>query len=100
MYLGVVAVAVMSPDQKECAITLDQNPLATWVELPESHSHLYYSNILCGVIRGALEMVWPAACSAISTFTQTPPGAPEGRSQVCPRCALRRRDDRDPSEAD
>ncbi len=27
------------------------------MELPESHSDLHYSNLLCGVIRGALEMV-------------------------------------------
>ena len=35
----------------------DENPLTDFVELPESHQNLYFSNMLCGVIRGALEMV-------------------------------------------
>lgn len=49
-------------------LTLDENPLAEFVELPESAlptvgadstptGGLWYSNILCGVLRGALEMV-------------------------------------------
>jgi hypothetical protein len=33
------------------------SPAADFVELPASYSALRYSNILCGVIRGALEMV-------------------------------------------
>lgn len=36
---------------------LEDNPLADFVELPESLSTLRYSNLLPGVIRGALEMV-------------------------------------------
>jgi hypothetical protein len=32
-------------------------PAADFVELPASYAELRYSNILCGVIRGALEMV-------------------------------------------
>jgi len=40
-------------------LIFDENPLAEFVELPEDSamSELWYSNILCGVIRGALEMV-------------------------------------------
>ncbi|KIM25282.1 hypothetical protein M408DRAFT_331233 [Serendipita vermifera MAFF 305830] len=51
-------------------LTLDENPLAEFVELPEgalpapgnaqgddTPGGLWYSNILCGVLRGALEMV-------------------------------------------
>lgn len=40
-------------------LTLDENPLAEFVELPEAaiESGLWYSNVLCGVLRGALEMV-------------------------------------------
>jgi hypothetical protein len=38
---------------------LEDNPLTDFVELPESCSKLIYCNILCGVIRGALEMVSP-----------------------------------------
>ena len=36
---------------------LSDNPLAEFVELPEQYSSLSYSNMLCGVLRGALEMV-------------------------------------------
>ncbi|TFL07534.1 transport protein particle complex subunit [Pterulicium gracile] len=40
-------------------LTLDENPLADFVELPEDalEGGLWFSNILCGVLRGALEMV-------------------------------------------
>lgn len=36
---------------------LENNPLVEFVELPENCSTLKYCNVLCGVIRGALEMV-------------------------------------------
>ncbi|KAK0228646.1 transport protein particle complex subunit [Armillaria fumosa] len=40
-------------------LALDENPLAEFVELPEEvlDGGLWFSNVLCGVIRGALEMV-------------------------------------------
>ncbi|KAI9570465.1 BET3 family protein [Boletus coccyginus] len=40
-------------------LTLEENPLAEFVELPEEvlEGGLWFSNVLCGVIRGALEMV-------------------------------------------
>ncbi|KAJ7905728.1 transport protein particle complex subunit [Mycena olivaceomarginata] len=40
-------------------LTLDENPLAEFVELPDEvlEGGLWFSNVLCGVIRGALEMV-------------------------------------------
>jgi len=40
-------------------LTLDENPLAEFVELPEEalEGGLLFSNVLCGVLRGALEMV-------------------------------------------
>ena len=40
-------------------LTLDENPLAEYVELPEEalEGGLLFSNVLCGVLRGALEMV-------------------------------------------
>ncbi len=34
---------------------LEDNPLTDFVELPEGCQNLIYCNILCGVIRGALE---------------------------------------------
>lgn len=36
---------------------MEDNPLNDFVELPEGCSKLKYSNIICGVIRGALDMV-------------------------------------------
>jgi hypothetical protein len=40
-------------------LTLDENPLAEFVELPDEvlEGGLWFSNVLCGIIRGALEMV-------------------------------------------
>lgn len=48
---------------REFALVFEDNPLAEFVELPEDalgdtkDGGLWYSNVLCGVIRGALEMV-------------------------------------------
>lgn len=39
------------------SLVLDPNPLTEFVELPDDKHKLNYSNMLCGVIRGALEMV-------------------------------------------
>lgn len=41
----------------EFSLILEQNPLTDFVELPEDHPNLLFSNIICGVVRGALEMV-------------------------------------------
>ena len=60
MFLGVpaaVAPQSWSPDKASFALTLEENPLAHFVELPEECRKLKYSGLLCGVIRGALEMV-------------------------------------------
>ncbi|CAM6034624.1 unnamed protein product [Sphagnum compactum] len=58
MFLGVSAtVSNWSADGSECSLILDDNPLADFVELPDTCQGLFYCNILCGVIRGALEMV-------------------------------------------
>jgi hypothetical protein len=59
IFLGVQpTVANWSADNKEFSLVLEDNPLAAFVELPESaRSELWYSNILAGVLRGALEMV-------------------------------------------
>ena len=42
----------------------EEIPLNHFVELPEELTELNYSNMLCGVIRGALEMVRPRARGA------------------------------------
>ena len=58
MFLGVIpTVANWSSKGDEFSLVLDQNPLVDFVELPDDHPNLLYSNIICGVIRGALEMV-------------------------------------------
>ena len=63
-FLGVVpAVANWNAKQDEFSLILDNNPLCDFVELPEDHPNLLYSNIVCGVIRGALEMVYLIVCT-------------------------------------
>lgn len=58
MFLGVAAVAEgWAPDASACTLRIPDNPLADFVELPAPFADLRYSNILCGVVRGALEMV-------------------------------------------
>jgi hypothetical protein len=58
MFLGVTAtVTSWDAEGTECSLILDDNPLVDFVELPETCQGLYYCNLLCGVIRGALEMV-------------------------------------------
>lgn len=47
-------------DNKQFSLIFEENPLADFVELPDdgrAQDELWYSNILCGIIRGALEMV-------------------------------------------
>lgn len=47
-------------DGKQFSLVFDENPFADFVELPDdgrAQDELWYSNILCGVLRGALEMV-------------------------------------------
>ncbi|CAB4032183.1 Trafficking particle complex subunit 3 [Paramuricea clavata] len=58
MFLGVTPVVTKwSTAADEFSLILENNPLAEFVELPSGHENLNYSNILCGVLRGALEMV-------------------------------------------
>ncbi|KAG7275471.1 hypothetical protein CRUP_022723 [Coryphaenoides rupestris] len=58
MYLGVTpSVTNWSPAGDEFSLILESNPLVDFVELPDNHNTLIYSNLLCGVLRGALEMV-------------------------------------------
>ncbi|KAI7861893.1 NO signaling/Golgi transport ligand-binding domain-containing protein [Spinellus fusiger] len=60
MFLNITpTVTHWSTDFKEFSLVLDDNPLAEFVELPEEalESGLWYSNIYCGILRGALEMV-------------------------------------------
>ncbi|CAN8070741.1 unnamed protein product [Agarophyton chilense] len=58
MFLGITAnVTSWSSDRTTFSLVFDDNPLAEFAELPPDCADLWYSNVLCGVIRGALEMV-------------------------------------------
>jgi len=59
MFLGVTAqVTNWDAKKNEFSLVVEDNPLTDFVELPEAYSNtLYYSNVLCGVMKGALEMV-------------------------------------------
>lgn len=46
-----------SDDEKACSLIMDENPLTTFVELPEEQRELQYSSLMVGVLKGALEMV-------------------------------------------
>jgi hypothetical protein len=53
-------VANWTADSRQFSLLLEENPLADFVELPDdgrAQDQLWYSNVLCGVLRGALEMV-------------------------------------------
>jgi hypothetical protein len=58
MFLGISCqIANYDAKKNEFSLILDENPLTEFVELPENCTNLQYCNILCGVIRGAMEMV-------------------------------------------
>lgn len=58
MFLGVPAlVGSWSSDRRTFSLVFTDNPLAEFTELPEKWGGVWYSNVLCGVIKGALEMV-------------------------------------------
>jgi len=58
MFLGVQAeVSNFNDEEKSFSLILTENPLAEYVILPQQHRELWYSNVICGVIRGALEML-------------------------------------------
>ncbi|CEG40581.1 Transport protein particle (TRAPP) complex subunit [Plasmopara halstedii] len=59
MFLGInVEVSQWNTTGTACSLLIHDNPLTEFVELPPSaYGVLWYSNVLCGVLRGALEMV-------------------------------------------
>eukprot|EP01126_Amoeba_proteus_P052531 TRINITY_DN6352_c0_g1_i10.p1 TRINITY_DN6352_c0_g1~~TRINITY_DN6352_c0_g1_i10.p1 ORF type:complete len:153 (+),score=28.79 TRINITY_DN6352_c0_g1_i10:169-627(+) len=59
MFLGFSgSVLKMNAKKGSFHLVLEENPLVDFVELPPEYKEtLIYNNILCGVIRGALEMV-------------------------------------------
>ncbi|KAL5011059.1 hypothetical protein ScPMuIL_013364 [Solemya velum] len=58
MYLGVTpVVSNWSAAGDEFSLLIENNPLTDFVELPDGHTDLNYSNLLCGALKGAMEMV-------------------------------------------
>lgn len=73
MFLNITPVVTnWSPDNKSFTLLFDENPLADFVELPDdgkAQDELWYSNIFCGVLRGALEMVSSGLPPLVPTST-------------------------------
>ena len=61
IFLNIIpTITNWTSDGKQFSLVFDENPFADFVELPDdgrAQDELWYSNILCGVLRGALEMV-------------------------------------------
>jgi len=58
MFLNINAdVTNWEPNDSAFTFSFGDNPLSDFVELPSHLAELKYCNVLCGVIRGALEMV-------------------------------------------
>ena len=56
MFLNIDANVTVDENKKEFNITFSDNPLSDFVELPDNYSStIWYSNILCGIIRGGLK---------------------------------------------
>ena len=71
MYLGIQpVVSNWSAAGDEFSLLIENNPLTDFVELPPGHSQLNFSNIVCGVLKAALEMVSIGAPMNPSTLVQ------------------------------
>lgn len=58
MFLGIVPeVTSWNAENSAFSLIFNDNPLLDFVELPPQYQNLQYCNVLCGVIKGALEMV-------------------------------------------
>ncbi len=58
MFMGISAeVTRFSQDGKSFTLLIKGNPMVEFVEIPSHLKGLKYSNLLCGVIRGALQQI-------------------------------------------
>lgn len=58
LFLGITADIIdWNETNTECLLVLNENPFQYFVEIPNKYKGLYYSNLLCGVLRGAFEMI-------------------------------------------
>lgn len=62
---------------------LEDNPLTDFVELPEQLQSLKYCNLLCGVVRGALEMVGGVEGSGVGLWLAAPAAHAALPSECC-----------------
>ena len=54
-YLGIIS-SLSQVSEKEYHLVFNENPISFYVELPEELNNLCYSNIICGIFRGMLEV--------------------------------------------
>ncbi|KAH8873039.1 Trafficking protein particle complex subunit 3 [Schistosoma japonicum] len=55
LFLGITpTICKFSSAGDEFSLVLENNPLTEFVDLPNEHQNLLYSNVLAGAIRGAL----------------------------------------------
>jgi len=54
--LGVNCDSLVYSDT-EYGLIFNENPLNDYVELPDKYKDMWYSNIICGIIKGSLETV-------------------------------------------
>jgi hypothetical protein len=84
-------VANWTADSKSFSLVFEENPLADFVELPDdgrAQDELWYSNILCGVLRGALEMVrWHESFDFWGGRLTLSTGCDAGRMPLHQRCS-------------
>jgi hypothetical protein len=58
MFLGISPeITLWNKENNSFSLVLTENPLIDFVELPPQYQDLQYCIILCGIIKGALEMV-------------------------------------------
>ena len=54
--MGVNCDSLVYSDN-EYGLIFTENPLNDYVELPDKYKDMWYSNIICGIIKGSLESV-------------------------------------------
>jgi hypothetical protein len=58
MFLGISPeITSWNKENNSFSLLLIDNPFIDFVELPPEYAELCYCNMLCGIIKGALEMV-------------------------------------------
>jgi hypothetical protein len=98
MFLNITpTISNWSSDNKQFSLIFDENPLADFVELPDdgrAQDELWFSNILVGVLRGALEMVCHQAYAiSVVTILTHKQGPHAGRGALHQRRASWQRSD-------